>query len=205
MVQVLDAPRYKEANNKADKFLLDDGMEALPFKPLKCLKEMAIKVESYQSLAERKGCTVKDICEIFKSKDATTLYLAKSKRFIVLYNNAPSQKRINWTLAHELGHIILGHFELLEEKGITTDDLSEELALLLDKEADAFAGEVLAPSFILFTKRCITPAAIMAACNISLTAASIKSSYLSKLDRYYFSKTEHKLIKVFEEAEKYMA
>ncbi|OLN29951.1 hypothetical protein DSOL_3291 [Desulfosporosinus metallidurans] len=48
--------------------------------------------------------------------------------------------RTNWTIAHELGHIILNHFIEFD-----IDNLNDEEHDILDREAEIFARELLMP------------------------------------------------------------
>jgi len=55
--------------------------------------------------------------------------------YVILYNENALPRVINWALAHELGHIFLGH---IKDEGI------EEI------EANFFAAELLAPECLLY-------------------------------------------------------
>lgn len=55
---------------------------------------------------------------------------------------------MRWTLAYELGHIVLGHLEDFPETSITRKQ-SPVLLDILDKEADKFVGDILAPAPLL--------------------------------------------------------
>lgn len=68
--------------------------------------------------------------------DGCTIYDPESNYYIVLYNaNIMCFEHLNWTLAHEIGHIYLGH-----EK----DDDLEEI------EAHYFAAQLLMPDYTLY-------------------------------------------------------
>ena len=54
--------------------------------------------------------------------------------------------RDRWSLAHELGHIVLNHYELYNVDTIYIDNLNEYERYILDREADIFAEELLMPS-----------------------------------------------------------
>lgn len=187
-------PRYSFAKQKADEFLVRIGANALPFNPLKHLMKMDVNVFTYQEIAKKKGLTVHEVCTLLQSTDGATLYKESINKYSVAFNANTCRGRINWTLAHELGHIVLQHFKLLESGNIT-----DEIKEILDKEADAFAGEILSPVIVLFFKKHFNAQAIMDACGISYTAACIKANYLSKIPRYYFGRnsTEHKLLTQF--------
>lgn len=69
----------------------------------------------------------------------------KDKYYVILVISG-SYGRDRWTLAHEIGHIILNHYELYRVDTIYEDRLSEEERYILDREADIFAEELLMPS-----------------------------------------------------------
>lgn len=58
-------------------------------------------------------------------------------RYVVLYDDrAENERRLAFTLAHELGHIMLGHAGECEE--------------VEEREANAFAASLLAPAIVFF-------------------------------------------------------
>lgn len=68
-------------------------------------------------------------------KVGCTIYDSKSNYYIVLYNsNVRCFEHLNWTLAHEIGHIYLGH---------TDDGDTEEV------EAHFFASQLFMPEYTL--------------------------------------------------------
>ena len=79
--------------------------------------------------------------------DGMTQYISETDTYLVLTRRPPlnwrktsSWRRYNFTLAHELGHVFLGHMK-------TPNELkSEAVRDMEDLEADAFAAELLAPA-----------------------------------------------------------
>lgn len=87
----------------------------------------------------------------FIGSDEAITYQKENSNYITIYNDDISQKtpqRIRFTLAHELGHVILGHFKndncYLGRNSISDDEHSE-----MESEADFFATELLAPKTII--------------------------------------------------------
>lgn len=60
---------------------------------------------------------------------------AEDNRYGIIYNANKPINRIKFTIAHELGHILLGHLDFAKN----TPDMNKEL------EADTFASNLLAP------------------------------------------------------------
>lgn len=123
--------------------------------PIDCLgiiKKLNIKAIPYSSLTRRKREALKEV-----SKDS---YRIKNT---IYYNDDRSQLvegRIRFNLMHELGHIVLGHLEESEHN---------------ENCANWFAGEILAPTIIVYT--CFThndEGAIVNSFNISNKAADTK-------------------------------
>lgn len=75
-------------------------------------------------------------------EDGYTLFKYKKgkKKFQICIEPYGMVERKRFTLAHEIGHIVLGHFEEYYSKELTP---YEEFAL--DREADMVAGEILMP------------------------------------------------------------
>ena len=77
--------------------------------------------------------------------DAVTLW--NGSNYITIYDESKPPERIRWTLAHEIGHIVLGHFEFENTsffEGITSEEYKT-----LETEANYFAKELLAPIWVL--------------------------------------------------------
>ena len=73
---------------------------------LQCIPK-SCRILSYQEMAEVTGCTVQDVAVLCKSNSGATHYDPDTNRYLILYNAEMNAGRIRWTLAHEIGHIIL--------------------------------------------------------------------------------------------------
>lgn len=90
--------------------------------------------------------TIKSM-DLTNKTDAVTIYLPDLAVYHILVNKskitypfkASKDRRLNFTLAHEIGHICLGH------KDIPDCCKSKEIKEQEDLEADEFAGRVLMP------------------------------------------------------------
>ncbi len=94
--------------------------------------------------------------------DGYTIRLKGQKNIILYYEKNKGKPRLNWTLAHEVGHIYFNHNE---------DGDTQEV------EAHCFAAELLMPSSILLRitrKANITPDIISKTFFVSTEAASNK-------------------------------
>ena len=94
----------------------------------------------YRDFCREEGCTEED-CFNWFGKDASSIRCGT--RFLILYNEKQSLAlRIRFSVAHELGHILLGHHaETDEEKRF-----DRELYEIQEEEANCFARNLLCPA-----------------------------------------------------------
>ena len=90
---------------------------------------VSVEFDSFGGFCEAAGI---GRAEITQGGLAEGLSLRHGGKFLVLYNESAPRSRQNWTLAHEAGHILLGH-------------IGEEGAHL-EREADCFAASLLCPA-----------------------------------------------------------
>lgn len=82
--------------------------------------------------------------------------ISKGKKYLILVNKNTHITRQRFTIAHEIGHIMLGHLEknlFRAENKLMEDNLKEEEIDQLSRleiEANLFAGEILVPAKILY-------------------------------------------------------
>jgi len=81
-------------------------------------------------------------------KDAKCYYDEQTSVYIIVYNEKIGAKRTRFSLAHELGHIILGH---LDDKRTEIDrgGLADIMYFRMEGEANTFAGNFLAPPILI--------------------------------------------------------
>ena len=127
-------PNFDKAEKTARLLRLSQPSSDLPLDVTKMVFDFPIIIDTFQNYSE---ITRIPLPLLFPSPILKDGYLIKtSSCFIILYDaEMPCGKRhTNWTLAHEIGHIYLGH-----EK----DNAIEEV------EALWFAAELLAPEIII--------------------------------------------------------
>lgn len=106
------------------------------FKLLDLLKEeLSIQLHPYDDFQD-------EFTKI--SNDGYTIY--DGKNFHIFYNNMMG-KRVRFTLGHELGHIVLGHF-LIKDKHLSQEFLDD-----LEKEANIFSRNINIPAVKVETYR----------------------------------------------------
>lgn len=165
--------RYTEIRDAVWRLILDMNITELPVKILKVLTDLHIELYTYQN----NYAEIADLglAELTKTSDGFTV--VRRKQYVIFYDNTQFPARIRFTLAHELGHIILesGFSETASRIVYTTrnnepnkKDNPEETA------ANMFAARLLAPSCVLHELKLFTTEEIMQYCAISKIAAEFK-------------------------------
>lgn len=119
-----------------------------------------------------------------KGVEALSIYAPDENRHLILMEESclvhpfitPAQRRANFTLAHELGHILLGHTALPDQAR------SPALRLAQDEEADEFAGCLLMPQHLLLQCQIRDVAQAAAFWQVSQAALWQRLNNLGRLD-----------------------
>ena len=95
--------RYTEIRDAVWRLILDMGITKLPVSISSVLRRLCIELYTYQENEE----TIKQLKleSLMKTSDGFTVVL--NDRYIIFYDDTQLPARIRFTLAHELGHIIL--------------------------------------------------------------------------------------------------
>lgn len=168
--------KYKQARNAAWQCLIDYNVTSLPIKILEIVKESGIKA-------------IKDSAANILIKSQKGRSYIHQKEVLIIYDDTLPKRVIRYTIAHELGHIFLGH------------DL-EHPTLSMENEANVFASRLLAPACVLWALDFHTPEEISKFCDISYTAAKIRAErmeILYKRNKFLLSPLEGQVYRNFEE------
>lgn len=175
--------KYKEARNAAWQCLIDYKIDRLPVKISDVAKKSNISIIK------------NSVVNILQSAQSGMTYFQGDKFFIVYNDNEPSE-RCRFTVAHELGHIFLGHI-LLETPKYRTFAYTDEN----ESAANIFARDLLAPACVLHELKVLDANGISNLCNISLEAATYREKRMHTLEdrnAWYFHPLERKVYKQFE-------
>ena len=149
MSRLPKAPRWKRSIEAAYDFLIENEERTLPLDLHKALKSRGYIVRTYSRIAEKSNVSLADVCDSLGSKDGTSEYRPQRNKHAICYNDTTKPRgRIKWTLAHELGHITLGHLRDFPETGTKHPALKKSSYRILEAEANVFARELLAPSTV---------------------------------------------------------
>lgn len=156
----MDYKDYQYSRDAAWRILIDCHATALPVRALAICQALGIPVRRTSLTDAPEGRSV-----------------ALNGRPVILLAEGPSPERRRFTLAHELGHIILGHVGrvgLLNREPSPEDDP-------LEQAANVFASRLLAPACVLWGCNVQSAAEIAQLCGISKTAAQFRWERLQLL------------------------
>lgn len=173
---------YKNARNAAWQCLIDYNVSALPVKVTAIAKQAGIKII--------KNCKIDILPE-----EVSGMTIFDDGQFYIVYRDG-YPPRARFTIAHEMGHIFLGHL-------ITKDKAYRSFAKRPEEEqaADVFARDLLAPACVLHELQILKPEQIAHTCEISLQAAQIRAERMRVLEQrgaWYLHPLERQVQKQFD-------
>lgn len=171
--KIPDKPRYGRTLRIAQNFIIQENINKLPIDPFVIAINNKWGVEKSGDIAKDLNFTREYVLNKFvKSKDGSAFYCFETTEYKIVYNESVSSLgRKRWTIIHEIGHIILKHFEDFNQTQITRGGLSEEEYKVLEQEADFFASQVLAPPIILKSLNVSSVVRLRTICGLSKQAS----------------------------------
>lgn len=171
---------YQDARDAVWRLLIDLRISELPVNTVNVCAELEIKLHYYEPTDESDGmsCYINGMPHIYVSSEV-------------------SPERRRFTIAHELGHIILGHvgkYELVNREPSPDDNPVEQAA-------NVFASRLLSPACVLWGCNVRTAEQIQELCKISQTAAEYRAKRMNELykrNRFLTSPLEQKVYSQFE-------
>ncbi len=176
--------RYKNVRDVAWQTLIDFKVSSLPVSLLSICTEIGI------SIIENK-----DIHELRQGESGVSI--KQENRWYIIIEDTEIPQRQRFTIAHELGHILIGH-EMKNGYHTRSNNLSKPAD---ETEADMFAARLLAPGCVLWGVNAHTAEQISAICGISHAAAAIRAErmkVLRKRRKFLLSPLEQQVYKQFE-------
>ncbi len=143
--------------------------DSLPVDPAAVAEHFGIKLTDYATCARYYSCSMEQLYQrgalgLSFLDDSDGVYV------IAINENVRYQLRQRWSLAHELGHILLHHV-----------DSDSTLTEAEERAADEFAAALLAPLTVLHFCGVSSAAEIASMCRISDAAAEARFRELQKL------------------------
>lgn len=163
----MDYKKYQKSRDLSWQILLDHDITCLPVKVSGICKVLHFNVVSYAKGAEL--FTRLDLQNNANNSDGFTF------QNIIFYNDQCSIPRQRFTIAHELGHILLhGGNGLYNREPSESDNPIEQ-------EANIFASRLLAPACVLWGLGVTSAQQISELCNISLQSAEFRMRRMNEL------------------------
>lgn len=122
---------YKVAIEKAQKVLADNFLFNPPIVAEEIAKNYGLKVGYYIFLPERRNVSG---------------FISNGE---IIINDEETPQRKNFTIAHELGHYLLGHVEDKDYGVLYRQPIAEQTNKPMEQEANCFAANLLVPEEML--------------------------------------------------------
>lgn len=171
-------PAGQPAACAAAQVLLRLRISALPISLGDISKGLSIPCVSYQALAKRRNCGIAEVCAAMDSMSGSALKI--NGKYHVAYNGDMPVARKRFTVAHEIGHIVLGHLESAEVRRLSREALARAPGRAFEQEANDFARNLLAPPAAHEMQAVKNIAKTSAIFGISKACASVRLSALRR-------------------------
>lgn len=201
-------PRRDFVKKAARAFLLSSNQDSLPIDVDALFKSGNYPIFDANKAEALTGMHIPIDFLNNESADAFTCFYRGI--YVTIYKDqGRTTQRIRFSKAHELGHIILKHFTEFEQPDSYSIHRSKQYQVL-EREADMFAAELLAPTPVLKELNMFDVDSIQRVCDISSTAADItisdmnmdmnvseadKNAVLRRFHRYIFTNEYNKRLK----------
>ncbi len=142
------SPDYRQPIIEALIVLEDSGITRFPV-DLHAIQHQyrnLFDICSYASLMKDRGDTREECIQALGSEDGAAVMYGYG-RYVIYYNEKMSRRRKRFTIAHEIGHVILGHHLEHGVPVISRETMAQGLYLRLEHEASCFARNLLCPAY----------------------------------------------------------
>ena len=176
---------YSDIRDAAWQCLIDHNVDSLPVDVLKIARQSNIDVKKNSR-----------INVLLPDEYAKAFY--NGDKWIIVYNDLNDVVISRFAIAHELGHILLGHVTTYA-KYATIEDIGTKPKA--EKQADLFALRLLCPACVLMELGLHTPEEISAFCRVPLRRAQARSERMKDLykkNKFFSSNTENEVYHRFE-------
>lgn len=161
-----------------------------PIEPDRLIKRLPnCKMLTYEQFAKMNGCSIEDVIAICESKSGCTHYDVVNNNYLILWNSEQSgnnvEGRRRWTKAHEFGHVVLKHFQLVSELTMAEHSFSNAVTPAFEAEADRFAATLLCPMPLFQLLDISSPADIRKIFGLSVEASANRWNEYLKWKNYH--------------------
>lgn len=185
---------YKKSRNAAWEMLIDCGVSELPVRTSQICDHYGWILRSYQG-----GLRSIELLGLTGLMEKTDGFCTVTENHVyIFYDRTMPVGRQRFTVAHEIGHLMLGHvgpgMATTQNREPTGTEKPEE------QQANQFAARLLAPACVLHEIGAMTPEDIVCFCGISRQAAEFRSARMRELEnrgKFYAHPLERQLISQF--------
>ncbi len=162
----MEYSNYRKSRDLSWQTLIENNITEMPVKVSNICKKLGIPVICYEKGEQIiKTAGLEKICS---QNDGITFMGA------IFYNRVCSVGRQRFTIAHELGHILMHDESRYDQKTPSFD-------ALIEQEANVFAARILSPACVLWGIGVTNEEQICQKCGISLVAARFRMQRLQVL------------------------
>ena len=185
---------YISARDAAWNTLIACRVAELPVRPSQICKHYNWVLADY--VAGRESINLLDLSALTEKTDGFCT-VTENNVYIFFDRSMPTERQ-RFTVAHEIGHLILGHVG----RGMTAVERREpnRTERIEERQANQFAARLLAPSCVLHEIGAVTPEHIQTLCGISRQAAEFRARRMRELERrscFYFHPLEQQVVRQF--------
>lgn len=175
--------KYYSLSKAVRQFIIQNKIKSLPVDLIKIIHKNGWKSAKYSKSMEIITLIDPNLCV-----DNWGFTIEVQGKFIIFYDDLINKGSQNFTLAHEIGHIVLKHY-------------LQEMPATMEKEANMFAARLLMPMCVLHECKVETPEDIQNMCSVSNTAARYRFERLQivkQRNKFYMDSTELKVKEQFD-------
>jgi len=183
---------YKIARNKAWNVLIECEVNKLPLDLMKIINFYNIETKPYSE-----SDYIKTLSNEIQNGDGFSR-VEDSQKVIYFNDKIGSKARRRFTIAHELGHCILGHN--LSKTKYRNSEIDFDSDPIEEMQANVFARDILMPAVVLHYTHNTYYKSIMRICNVSETSAKIREERMEILEirnKFCLSPLEKQVYKNF--------
>lgn len=139
---------YKDAVKKSVELLADTGIRNAPVVLSQIVdgKKRTVQCYPYEHFMAKKGWTRPQVIAAFGTDDGICFYKHSTEQYLIYYNETMPKKHIRFTIAHELGHVMLDHHARFGVPILKRSSLGDRQYQQLENEASCFARNLLCPA-----------------------------------------------------------
>lgn len=160
---------YQNSRDAAWRILLDCGVERLPVDLNSICRRLGVRVCKYADMG--------GMSDAARQTDGLTYF--RWGRPVILFNQDKPPARIRFTVAHELGHLVLGHVAPGVQSTVNREPSPADEPI--ETAANQFAARLLAPACVMWGLDIHTADEIAQLCNISKQAAQFRAERMAVL------------------------